>query len=229
MTILKRCRLFSLVAILPVFLFGSLSSVTHFALAQTGQRNAPEPTGDLTLTGSELRGMIERYIVDRGNLNRSYIGDTSAFRETRMKKFYTEWLSTLEHSGFDTLSHDGRVDYLLFRNHLNHELLGLDLEAKARAEMAPLIPFALTINELAEARRRMDKIEPSEAAAKLARLAKQVEVTRRAVEAGLRPTARGDNRPDGNAGDAIGVIQVKKAVANRAIGAINGLRNSLRK
>jgi uncharacterized protein DUF885 len=94
--------------------------------------------------------------------------------------------------------------------------------------MAPLIPFAQTINELSEARRRMDRIEPSEAAAKLARLAKQVEATRRAVEAGLRPSARGDNRPDGNADDAIEIIRVKKAVANRAIGALNGLRNSLR-
>jgi len=65
-----------------------------------------------------------------------------------MKQFYSDWLATLAKLDFDSMSQDGRIDYLLFKNHLDHELRQLDLKVKALAEVAALVPFAQTITDL---------------------------------------------------------------------------------
>src|SRR5262249_2954155 len=80
------------------------------------------------------------------------------------------------------------------------------------AEIAPLTPFAQTIIDLAEARRRMEKIDPAKIAATLNDLNKQIEATRRSVESGLR----------GEQG------KIKRTVANRAATTVNSLRGALR-
>src|SRR5205807_1224837 len=109
-----------------------------------------------------------------------------------------------------------KVDYILFRSHLEHELRQLDIETKQMAEIEPLIPFGKTIIDFEESRRRMEPIDSAKAAATLNNLKKQIEDTRRSVEAGLR----GGDNPD--------AIKVKKTVAFRAVNAINGLRGNLR-
>lgn len=198
---------------------------TNSASVQTRSNRAAvaiDP-GDLDSTESELRSIIERYTVDRGSLSRSYPVDMSATREARLKQFYTEWLAALEKVNFDALSHGGQVDYVLIKSHLDHELLQLEIQAKALAEAALLLPFGQTIMDLAEARRRMERIEPPKAAALLTNLKKQIDATRRSVEAGLRSGEQ--NPPEG---DKPGVIRLTKTVANRAVGAIGSLRNSLR-
>src|SRR5215468_9098334 len=155
---------------------------------------------DLDSSSSELRSLIERYVVDRGSLSRSYPMEISPARRARFKQFYSDWLATLAKFNFDTLSQDGKVDYLLLKTHLNHELQQLELEGKALAEIAPYTPFAQTIIDLAEARRRMEKIDPAKIAATLNDLNKQIDATRREVESEFR----------GERG------KVKRTVANRA-------------
>jgi len=49
------------------------------------------------------------------------------------------------------MSQEGKVDYLLFKNHLEHELRQLDIEEKQQAEIASLIPFSRAIIDLEEA------------------------------------------------------------------------------
>ena len=92
----------------------------------------------------------------------------------------------------------------------------LDIEEKKRQEMEPLIPFAAEMVAFEEARRRMDPIDSAKVASLLTRLARQIDETRRAVEAGLRAEARP------------GAIKVKKTVANRGAAAVGSLRNMLR-
>jgi uncharacterized protein (DUF885 family) len=167
---------------------------------------------DLDSSSSELRSLIERYVADRGSLSRSYPVEISPARQARFKQFYSDWLATLAKLNFDTLSQDGKVDYLLFKTSLNHELQQEELQSKALAEVAPLAPFAQTITDLAEARRRMEKIDPAKVAATLNDLNKEIEATRRSVESGLR----------GEQG------KIKRTVANRAAATVNGLRNTLR-
>jgi uncharacterized protein (DUF885 family) len=154
-----------------------------------------------------MRGAIERYTVDRGSLQRSYPVAVSRARRERFKKFYDEWLASLQGLDFDSMSEDGKIDYLLFKNHLEYELRQLDIQERQLSEIAPLVPFADTIIALEEARRRMEPIDSAKVAATLNDLRKQVDAQRRSIERGS---------------------DVKKTVANRAAVAVNGLRGNLR-
>ncbi|HJP95589.1 MAG TPA: DUF885 family protein [Pyrinomonadaceae bacterium] len=170
---------------------------------------------------SEIRNAIEIYTVDRGSLNRSYPVAISSARRERFRKFYSEWLASLEKLDFDSMSEDGKIDYILFKNHLEYELRQLDIQARQLSEIESLVPFATKIIELEEARRRMEPIDSAKVAAMLTELRKQVDERRRALELGLRSEARG--------GDTnIEPVRVKKTVANRAVNTINGLRANLR-
>src|SRR5438552_15831831 len=108
---------------------------------------------------SEMRPIIEYYVVDRGSLLRSYPVSSSPARRERFRKFYTDARERIQKLNFDSMSQEGKVDYILFRSHLEHELRQLDLEAKQMAEIAPLIPFGKTIIDFEESRRRMEPID----------------------------------------------------------------------
>ena len=170
---------------------------------------------------SEMRAAIERYTVDRGSLARSYPVNMSPARRERFKKFYSDWLASLQKVDFDSMSQDGKVDYILFKNHLEYELRQIDIQAKQLSEIQPLIPFAKTIIDLEESRRRMEKIDSAKIATTLNDLRKQVDDRRRAIESGLRSTSR-------NADTNYTIEPIKKTVANRAVQAINSLRGNLR-
>src|ERR1043166_4941190 len=162
---------------------------------------------------SEMRSAIERYTVDRGSLTRSYPVAVSPARRERFRKFYNEWLASLQSLDFDSMSEDGKIDYLLFKNHLEYDLRQLDCQARQFSEIEPLVPFADKIIALDEARRRMEPIDSAKVAATLNDLRKQVDDRRRAIEVGMRAEGGGN---------------IKKTVANRAAVAINGLRGNLR-
>jgi uncharacterized protein (DUF885 family) len=166
---------------------------------------------------SEMRPIIEYYVVDRSSLQRSYPVASSPARRERFQKFYADALARIKTLDFDSMSQEGKVDYILFRNHLEHELRQLDIEARQVAEIEPLVPFAKTIVDLEEARRRMEPIDSAKAATTLTSLKKQVEDARKLIEAGLKAGAEESD-----------VIRVKKTVAFRAVGAINNLRGNLR-
>ena len=170
--------------------------------AQNGSRTKPKLDNI-----SEMRATIERYTADRGSLTRSYPVATSAARRTRFKKLYEEQLASLRALDFDAMSQDGKIDYLLFKNHLEYELRQLEIQGQQISEIQPLIPFAETIIGLEEARRRMEPINSAKAAATLTELRKTIDERRRAIEGGFK---------------------VKKTVANRAVLAMNALRNNLR-
>ena len=218
-----------LVAILLITAFLSTQSpaqTTRSKGTENGQKSnkgssAVATSEQLKVSESEMRSSIERYAVDRGSLMRSYPVAISSARRDRFKKFYSDWLGSLLQLDFDTMSQDGKIDYLLFKNHLEYELRQLDIQSRQLAEIQFLIPFAKTIIDLEENRRRMEPINSAKAATSLTDLKKQVDERRRAVEAGLRP--------EGRAGDGgVEPIRVKKTLANRAVGGINGLRATLK-
>ncbi len=186
----------------------SLEFATTPVAAQT---NAPE-LGDVDNAKSELRSVIERYVADRGSLTRSYPVDISPARQTRFQQFYRDWLTLLGKMNFDAMSQDGKVDYVLLKNHLEHEAQQLELDRKALAEIAALMPFAQTITDLSETRRRMEKIDAQKAAVQLHEMNKQIEAARRALETSLRAEPG----------------KLKKTVANRAATTVTSLRNILR-
>ncbi|MGH9833574.1 MAG: DUF885 family protein [Blastocatellia bacterium] len=173
--------------------------------------DAPD-LSDLDISKSEMRPVIERYVADRGSLFRSYPVESSPARQARFKQFYSDWLALIGKMNFDAMSQDGQVDYVLFKFHVEREQQQLETQQQSLAEIAPLLPFAQTITNLAEARRRMEKLDPPKVAAQLNDLTKQIETTRRALEASLRAEPG----------------KVKKSAANRAVGAANGLRATMR-
>ena len=189
------------------------------ALAESPALNAPEPN-DLDNSRSEMRVLIERYSVDRGSVNRLYPVDISSRRRARFKQFYTDWLTTLGRQDFDAMSLDGKIDYVLFKNHLERELKQLEIEAKAFAEVAPLIPFAQTIVDIEEARRRMEKIDSAKMAVLLTGLKKQIESARASLEGSFRTDRGGERRAE--------VVKPNRTVGNRAAMTVNSLRNTLR-
>jgi uncharacterized protein (DUF885 family) len=164
---------------------------------------------------SEMRPIIEYYVVDRSSLQRSYPVASSPARRERFQKFYSDALERIKNLAFDSMSQEGKVDYILFRNHLEHELRQLEIEARQVAEIESLVPFAKTIVDLEEARRRMEPIDSAKVATTLTSLKKQIDDTRKSIEAGLKSADAGD-------------VRFKKTVAFRAVGAINNLRNNLR-
>jgi uncharacterized protein (DUF885 family) len=203
-----------------------LTALTLFLQTQSAaqrQRGGNKTTKPAVIDGvpddanqSEMRQIIESYVADRGSLQRSFFVVNSATRRARFRRFYQDALDRIQKLNFDSMSQEGKVDYILFRTHLEHELRQLDIEARQQAEIEPLIPFGKTIVDLEETRRGMAPIDAAKAATTLNDLKKQVEETRRRVEAGLRS---GDN-PE--------AIKVKKTVAFRGVNAINALRGNLR-
>jgi uncharacterized protein (DUF885 family) len=182
-------------------------------------RTVPFPVGPLVLVGlvaagsavaqeprlapSELRDTIELYTVDRAALLRRYDVEFSPARQERLRRYYDDWRTRLRRVDLNALGQEGRVDYTLFEAELTYQLAVLDRERRLVNEMGPLIPFASVITDLAEARRRMEPVDPPAAAATLTRLAATVDSARRA-----NPTP--------------GAV-----VARRAAGWIRGLRETL--
>jgi hypothetical protein len=160
---------------------------------------------------SELRGAIDRYLNDRGSLERSLPPSLSPRRDERMREFTKQWLDGLGNLDFGHLSSDGKVDYLLLKNQLAHELRQADIRTKEAAEAASLVSFAGPILALDESRRELAPMEWSKVAGDLTRLTKQIGDARRALEREPR-----------------GRDQAKRLVVNRALAATEGLRATLR-
>jgi uncharacterized protein (DUF885 family) len=158
---------------------------------------------------SRLRGVIEKFDMDYGALNRFYSAQTSPNRLTRFRQLYSEYLAVLARSDFDTLNHDEQIDYLLFKNYLDHEQKELSrFEAQLR-EMDALIPFARTISDLEDSRRKLEALDPARAAATLNDLAKRITDAQKSFE---------NNK----------ALWPKRTVANRAARTVGSLRSTLR-
>lgn len=157
---------------------------------------------------SRLHGVIEKYQEDYGILNRFYSAPTSVNRAERMKQFYAEWIALLDKQNFDRLNHDEQIDYLLFKNYLEHEQRELARNVAQMEEMAAIVPFAATINNLEDSRRKLETIDSAKIAALLNELIKTIAATQK------------------NLSDSP-VAKPKKTVANRAARTVGILRRTL--
>lgn len=160
-------------------------------------------------SASRLRGVIEKYREDYGSLNRFYSAPTSANRSSRLAELHADRLAFLKEQNFDALNHEEQIDYLLFKNYLEHEQRELDRNAKQLEEMSALIPFAKTVSDLEDSRRKLETIDSAKVAALLNDLNKQIAAAQKGIE---------ENK----------IIIPKKTVANRAASTITLLRNTLK-
>ena len=174
-------------------------SFVQLALSQTADVYNEPP--------SRLRGMIEKFEEDYGALNRWYTAYTSTNRAARIRELYREYLTALERQNFDSLNHDEQVDHILFRNYLDHELKELARYEAQLSEMTALIPFAGTISDLEDSRRRLESVEGAKTAATLDELARDISALHRTIDSSAVP---------------------KRTVAARAARTIQQLRVTLR-
>ena len=178
--------------------------------ANKNELSVASTANDYDTSRSEMRAVIERYASDRGSLNRFYTVQNSQARQAKMKKFYTDWLAEIARMNFDTMGQDGKVDYVLFRNHLEHELRQVDIRARQFAEIEALVPFADTLMALEDARRKMEPINSQKIAALFTALTKEISEKRKTLETSIKTDKEN--------------IKVKKTVANRASLSVTSLR-----
>ena len=182
-----------------------LTTHSQFVLSQTG--TGPDTYSERP---SRLRGVIEKYDADAGILNRFYSAPLSTNRVDRFTELNMEWLKILKSFDFASLNHDEQIDYVLFRNFLEHEQKELARNAAQIEEMSQLVPFAKTISNLEDERRKLVYPSAQTSAALLNDLKKVVVGTQRLVESGV-------------------IAKPKRTVANRAAKAIGSLRTTLQR
>ena len=116
------------------------------------------PVPQRQFPAGQLEPMIVAYQADRDSLRFKYTIAMSRKRMERFQKFYKQQLDQLGNVDFSGLSHDGKVDYLLFQNELRNEITQLELELKKDQQIIALIPFWTTVVTLAEAKEYGDPI-----------------------------------------------------------------------
>jgi hypothetical protein len=142
---------------------------------------------------SEVRPLIERYLVELRDYQRIHVLPGSPLRQTAMEGFYKAQLRLLDDIRFDQLSQAGKVDYLLLRSRLIREQKDLMAEAQREAEIAAIIPFQQTIVGYEEARRRMETIDGQKSAISLEHLLKEIAAAKDSLS-GKKPNPQALNR-----------------------------------
>ena len=168
--------------------------------------------GMIPVGASELRDTVALYSTDRAALGRRWTVEYSPARRARHATFYADWRTRLGRIDFDRLSQEGRIDYVLLDTRVKAEQAQLRREEKQAAEMAALVPFAGTITDLEEKRRRFEPVDAPGAGRALSRLAATADSLTRAVRA--RP-ANSATRPE-------------RIVALRAVGYLDDLQTTMR-
>jgi uncharacterized protein (DUF885 family) len=173
-----RSTCFSLIAVLA-------SGLATPAVGQIQERNVTPPDGwadDVPVISalvahsreeSDLRTVVTRYIEDRAAIKRRYPVEFSPIRNERLRKFHESWRRQLDDVDFDSLNHEGQIDYILLRNRINHDLDVLRLVERNSADLSRLIPFRDQIRQLEEQRLDKKRVEARPAATALNEIAKQ--------------------------------------------------------
>jgi Bacterial protein of unknown function (DUF885) len=131
--------------------------------------------------GNVIIPMIERFRTDAAALWRSQATWMSAAADARRQTFLTDWQTRLEAVDFDALPHQGKVDFLLFRNLLAHDKQAMVHERRRLDEISPLIPFKDAIVSLEENRRAMEAIDGQGSASTLVEIKEQIEQATQAI------------------------------------------------
>ncbi|WP_435011698.1 DUF885 family protein [Tundrisphaera lichenicola] len=170
-----------------------------------------------------MRPLIERFSNDRRSLDRSIPAIWSQSRQKRLEAFQREWIALIEKLDFESMSRDGRIDYLLLRNELDHGLRQLELESRRMREIDCLVPYAETIVTLEESRRKMEAIDPPAIADLLNELTQRIRLSTKDLEAS-NPEERKKNSEVENSAKS---GSISRSLALRTAGFIDDLDRTL--
>ncbi|MBI5690552.1 MAG: DUF885 family protein [Verrucomicrobia bacterium] len=179
---------FVVLALLPSLLEAASTPAADFRAGQpvpaarAAEAYVPDLSTLLVPGAGDLRLVVERYVADRDALRRYHAGADSPLQLARLRAFHGAWLTRLEAVAFDALAAGARLDWLLLRNHLRHELALLERSDARQRELLPLLPFAEKIAALQEDRRAFVPVVPPVAAGILADVVRDTKRLRAAAE-----------------------------------------------
>jgi uncharacterized protein (DUF885 family) len=144
---------------------------------------APDLRELLNQPRSELRVVVQRFDADRASLTRFYatVPDSPA-RNARLKRLFNGWLAALGELDAEKFSEPGRADYQRLTDKIRGELRDLETQAKAWADVAPLLPFAPALLNLEESRRRLERVDAVKAAGLLTGVKKQIDQAAKSID-----------------------------------------------
>ena len=183
--------------------------------------------------------VIVRFRADRDGLRGFYEAmHPSDFLSERMNALYGEWLEKLAAYNFDSLDQQGRIDFLMLRDTLQHDRANIARQRPKFAAIDPLLPFRATIQELETARSRMQPLDAQNAATKIAAIPEQLKKLRERIEKGRKEkekekepkkeTEEGKSKPDASTKPDEAALKLEPLQAKRAADAADELRNTLK-
>jgi len=123
-------------------------------------------------TAFDMPAAVARYTTDRQTLERYYSTRGSHERQQAFDQFAHTWLELLEQQApFDSLDVNARVDWLLLRAKLQHDLHDSAAAKQREVEIASLVPFADSMLSLDDSLRRFAFIDGADAATRVSKLA----------------------------------------------------------
>lgn len=111
------------------------------------------------LLPSEMRGVTERFDLDREALLRFYDVPRSRLQLSRLKSFYRAWQCRLEEIAYDSLSVGGRIDWHLQNSRIKYLLALIERDEKNNSETADLLPIMEDVAALQETRRQFEPLD----------------------------------------------------------------------
>jgi uncharacterized protein (DUF885 family) len=207
---------------------------------------APKPgaSQQLNAGAGSLENFIRVYTQDLESLERFYELPWSPARSTRLQALFEQWQGNLAGVDFEALSQEGRIDYLLLRNKLEHERARLSLGRRRLTEMDELLPFRESIQTLERARWQLKPIDAQASASKVAAVVDDIKALRKRLEKGKRKkdekTKRTDAKPDqASEGESakeksdsdtaeVVPLKISPVLAKRAAAAVGEIRGTLK-
>ena len=168
---MNKCCLFLL--LIPGGVFGQSPDI----ILPNGWGDDPPKLSSLVefaRSESDLRVAITRYIEDKAALKRRYEVHYSPIRIKRLTNFFLNWQVTLKKLSFQSLNHEGQIDYIALRNRIQYDLESIRLEEGRGQQMAPLIPFSDHLRRLQEDRHDRKRVDPRSAASTLNSVANEL-------------------------------------------------------
>ena len=203
-------------------LAGSAAGAQARPTARTDSlRGVPDIKALVGRPGSELVDVVSRYSTDYNAIARRYDAGGSPEWRKRIRDFFAGWRSRVREIEFDKLSQEGKIDYVLLDNDIEHELTLFARQEKQRIETQPVVPFADRLLSLQDRRRTLAPVNGREAASTVAAVTRQVDSLRALFEAGP-VRSDGAARPAANRASA---PQVTRTVANRAANNVDAIRS----
>ncbi len=125
---------------------------------------------------TELYPAIMSYQADVSSLNRKYNNPLSDEYFERFEKLYKDWLQALESMPYDSYSLDGKLDYQLFKNHLEKQQFFHQQDFQEFKEIRAVLDFGGPIQEFYQTRRMAPKPEAQALAEKFTETEKAIRV-----------------------------------------------------